>query len=449
MIYDAIILGRGPLGVYTSIKLVNKGFKVLNIDCGTGLKNLKKKTNVNSNVLWKTQHQAPSLDESASDSRWHGGCMNLPLSELGEGYLKIPINEKSFIQSTENVKNFFNIKDFDFVNNRPISNKISEIKNYENVKYTYLTKDLMFEEKIKFLEEKDSYTFLDTNEQISFKLIPGKSVIVKSLDNNDNIFEYKGKQIFLCLGAIENARLLLNNSETLKLDEKNIGKNLNDHLRFPVASVEFKNFDKFRDIFDKKRNKVNQNNLWPRYIVENEDLKSYGFFKDWRDSNVFIRKFKFQFLKKIIPHNGTAVFYLFIEKLFSEGTNLNLSNQHEIIPNLNVNFNLNNLEINQINNIVDKYIEQLNNQFGNQIKNVERYKISLNEKFLKSVVSSNHPSGTTLMGINPSNSLVNNKLQLWQHPNIFIYGSGSLPRPYYIHPTFTSMVLADVSLNLI
>ena len=42
-----------------------------------------------------------------------------------------------------------------------------------------------------------------------------------------------------------------------------------------------------------------------------------------------------------------------------------------------------------------------------------------------------------------------NKLQLWEHPNIFIYGSGSLPRPYYIHPTFTSMVLADVSLNLI
>ena len=154
MIYDAIVLGRGPLGVYTSLKLVNKGFKVLNIDCGTGLKNLKKKKNVNSNVLWKTQQQAPSLNESASDSRWHGGCMNLPLSELGEGYLKIPISEKSFIQSTENVKNFFNINDFDFINNKPITNKISEIKNYENVKYTYLTKDLRFEEKNKIFRGK-------------------------------------------------------------------------------------------------------------------------------------------------------------------------------------------------------------------------------------------------------------------------------------------------------
>ena len=96
---------------------------------------------------------------------------------------------------------------------------------------------------------------------------------------------------------------------------------------------------------------------------------------------------------------------------------------------MKVNFNLDNFEVDQINKIVDKYIEQLNKQFGNQIKNVEKYEISLNEKFLKTVVSSNHPSGTTLTGIDPSSSLVNSKLQLWQHPNIFIYGSGSLPRP--------------------
>ena len=62
-----------------------------------------------------------------------------------------------------------------------------------------MTKDLRFEEKIKFLEEKDSYTFLDTNEQISFKLIPGKSVIVKSIDNSDNIFEYKENKYFFVL----------------------------------------------------------------------------------------------------------------------------------------------------------------------------------------------------------------------------------------------------------
>jgi len=60
---------------------------------------------------------------------------------------------------------------------------------------------------------------------------------------------------------------------------ENIGKNLNDHLRFPVAKIKFKNFNKFRNIFDKKRNSTSSSNLWPRYIVESDDLKSYGFFK--------------------------------------------------------------------------------------------------------------------------------------------------------------------------
>ena len=83
--------------------------------------------------------------------------MNLPLSELGEGYLKIPISEKSFIQSTENVKNFFDINDFDFINNKPITNKISEIK-ISKCKVYIFDKRLRFEKK-KFLEEKDSYTF--------------------------------------------------------------------------------------------------------------------------------------------------------------------------------------------------------------------------------------------------------------------------------------------------
>ena len=31
--------------------------------------------------------------------------------------------------------------------------------------------------------------------------------------------------------------------------------------------------------------------------------------------------------------------------------------------------------------------------------------------------------------------------------NIHIFGSSTLPRPYYIHPTFTSIVIADYSLN--
>ena len=39
--YDAIILGRGPLGVYTASTLIEKGMRVLNIDCGKNLNELR------------------------------------------------------------------------------------------------------------------------------------------------------------------------------------------------------------------------------------------------------------------------------------------------------------------------------------------------------------------------------------------------------------------------
>ena len=59
---DAIVLGRGPLGIYTSLVLIEKGYKVLNVDAGKQLKNLKSSLKVNSNIEWKTKVEAPSLN---------------------------------------------------------------------------------------------------------------------------------------------------------------------------------------------------------------------------------------------------------------------------------------------------------------------------------------------------------------------------------------------------
>ena len=445
--YDAIVLGRGPLGIYTSCKLTDKGYRVLNIDCGTGLKKLKEKQYVKSNILWKTKQEAPSLDEQASHSRWHGGCMNLPTSELGNRNLTVPIAKENFLNSTENVKKFFNITDFDFSENKPYEYSRNKKHTIDNVRYTYLTKNLNFEEKIQKLESSDLYNFVNLKELTTFKLTPGEEIIIESVDISKKVTLNKASRLFICLGAVENARLLMNNSDSLNLSLKNIGKNLNDHLRFPVAKIKFKNFSKFRNIFDKKRNSTNSRNLWPRYIVESDDLKSYGFFKDWRYSNIFLRKLNLNFFKKIFSHKGTAVLYLFTEKLLSNNTNLNLSITENLIPNLEVNFNLVEDEIKQLNSLTDSYLNQLSEQFGNQIMSIDKYNIDTDEKFLKSVVSSNHPSGTTPMGTGASSSVVNSDSQLWDHSNIFVFGSSTLPRPYYIHPTFTSMVIADVSLN--
>ena len=50
--YDSVVLGRGPLGIYTSNKLIKKGQKVLNIDSGIGLKLLRNQIVLKSNIKW-------------------------------------------------------------------------------------------------------------------------------------------------------------------------------------------------------------------------------------------------------------------------------------------------------------------------------------------------------------------------------------------------------------
>ncbi len=69
---ETVVLGRGPLGIFTSYKLIKNGYSVLNIDAGIQIKNLKKSLKVSSNVDWKSKRQAPSFNIEGSDYHWGG-----------------------------------------------------------------------------------------------------------------------------------------------------------------------------------------------------------------------------------------------------------------------------------------------------------------------------------------------------------------------------------------
>jgi len=443
--HEAIVIGRGPLGIYTSYKLLHKGIKVLNIDCGEGLNHLKNKQNLQSNITWKTYLQAPSLNKKASDFRWHGGCMCLPISELGNSNQKIPINEDEYKKSVKAVSDFFDITDFDFFQNKPATYiREGNYNNSEDIRYTYITKNLNFEKKVKEIEENDNYTFIDSS--ITTKITPGDLVEIETIQKNQKLIKYKTKSLYVCLGAVENARLLLNSKKQLKIENRNIGKNLNDHLRFPVANFKVKHFEQFRDLFDKDRNSLKNNNLWPRLIVENEELQSYGFFKLWRYDNVLFRKLNLGFLKKLIPTSGSCTLFLFVEKLYSNDSFLSIDSD-EPLPNLDVKFFLTDDELTNIRNLANSYFKHFYEHYGEYIKDISPVVINKDKEFLDIVVSSNHPSGTTPMGVSPKDSVVNPESKLWTYDNIHIFGSSTLPRPYYIHPTFTSIVIADYSLN--
>ena len=74
-IYDAIVLGRGPLGVYTSTKLLDAGKKVLNIDAGVNLENLTSNISVDSNILWKSKVETTSQNKNENPYIWNAEVM--------------------------------------------------------------------------------------------------------------------------------------------------------------------------------------------------------------------------------------------------------------------------------------------------------------------------------------------------------------------------------------
>tara|TARA_X000000368_G_scaffold398710_1_gene369007 strand:+ start:2549 stop:3892 length:1344 start_codon:yes stop_codon:yes gene_type:complete len=444
--YDAIILGRGPLGVYTASTLIEKGMRVLNIDCGKNLNELRENQTVVSNFNWKSKQEAPSLNKNASDFMWNGGCMSVPVTQLGLDFPKIPINEKDYTESVDRVKKFLNIDDFDFLENRPNnSNNLNKRhKSRKDIRYTYILNDWSFESQIMYLESNNDYTYMD--ELTVFKFLPGDEIEIQCLQKDGSTISFSCKQLYLCLGAIENTRLLLNNNEKLQLQDKAVGLNLSDHLRLPVARVELSDIEAFKNLFDANQNILENNTILPRLVNEEHSIQSYAYFKMWRYNSLILRKFKLNFLKKKFKFSGTCEMFIFAEKPANNKTIIKIS-ENNSIPEMIVSATIEENDINLFKDLANSYFEILNNNYGDFVKNIRHFKISNRDEYLETIYSANHPSGTTKMGTNSKESVVNNLSQIWGFNNIHVFGSSVFPRPFYIHPTFPAMVLADYSLN--
>jgi gluconate 2-dehydrogenase alpha chain len=60
-----------------------------------------------------------------------------------------------------------------------------------------------------------------------------------------------------------------------------------------------------------------------------------------------------------------------------------------------------------------------------------------------------HNTGGTIMGDNPTNSVVNKYLQSWDVSNLFVMGSGAFPQNAGYNPTGTVAALAYLSADAI
>ena len=106
--------------------------------------------------------------------------------------------------------------------------------------------------------------------------------------------------------------------EYLNLSKHHLLRNLNDHLRLNIGEIEVNDINRFKKIFDKKKNFVGEKTFMAKIYSSLKSNKSYSYFKDWRYNNLFIRRFTSQNFKNNIKTSGTCNLYLFVEKVNSK-----------------------------------------------------------------------------------------------------------------------------------
>ena len=433
---NIIVLGKGPIGIYTSYFLLKNGNNVINIDSGIGLKHLKDKIIVDSNIDWKDKEQKPSLNYKASDYAWTGACMGLNkklFSDNKDTRITLPVTSQEIDKSYNAISDIFNFTNFDFQQNIPTNKKLKSLDNNFNFIFAKVTKDLHFTKIQKYLEENKNYKFIDNS--IAKKIYNHNSKHYLQYYDfpslTENILSFD--KIFLCLGTVENTRLLLSSRKELNVNENFLGKNLSDHISINFGKIYSNDIDNLKTSFFYQDEDTNSR-VWPRLEDKTSELDSFCYIDSFHSR-------KMTNIKKLVTNfNGNANLNLFVELTNINTNNLSIINESGI-PDLKVSFRVLNDEVHKFKNQMERYKNYFKKNYANvKIKNNLIDDISKWE-------TTNHPSGTTIMSDTSENGVVDKYSRLWNHDNIYVYGSSVFPASSNFHPTFAALALADFSLN--
>tara|TARA_B000000532_G_scaffold179588_1_gene146011 strand:+ start:4905 stop:6425 length:1521 start_codon:yes stop_codon:yes gene_type:complete len=311
----------------------------------------------------------------------------------------------------------------------------------------------------------------------SIKFIFGKKEIVI----NANFF-------VLACGAIENARLLLNNrSKSKLLENHNIGKYFMEHPRVNLGELQINKNLPLNFLFGVKHYNYSIRHslsFSKNYLVNNELLNSYVFLDPKFDTNEelyfneFIHALKIIFKNKKIPKYNFRNFKLksFIEQIYfnipaqisSNSLNnliriyfqitkskfsfnkININYQGEQLPNFNSSINLisekdfyNQKKIEIDWNLTDKDYDTIKHFikiFHQKFKN-HRY-LSFKENNEKIITDASHHMGTTRMSLNDNDGVVDKNCKFHKIKNLFISGNSVLRTSGSSNPGLTNMALS-------
>lgn len=457
--FSVIIIGSGPAGISTALKLEEQKIKCLILEAGSLELSEDKESFLKGKVYGDLD---PSTDLSSARSRvfggtsalWGGHCSKFEKYQ----FKKWPINYEEC---------------YKFENE---CNKILDLKSYHtDFYYKKFNKDFnqfhrRFASNLRFKDvyydkiKNSKYIYLSLN--TAFLHFKGSNNQISSIHcrQNDDLIDLKSKIYVLATGGIENTRLLLwsrEKNQSLFQKDLPIGNYYMDHP-WHTPGEGFASYNRLIDYFKineasrefyidclprlylspntkfKEENNLLSIALWLKF--ENKDhnkirdgylTKAYciapNFFKTYFEKNKVDDLFKF----KVSLHQEQ-------EPLFENKIYLDDKLDPFGIPLINLNWRMSD----KLKRTAKESLITLGKFLVD--KNIGRLSIDeyiFEEKF-QYIFAGTHQMGGTRMGTNFNNSVVDENLKVHSIQNLFVTGSSVFATSGHGHPTYTIICLS-------
>lgn len=432
--YDFIVLGGGPIGLYTFWRLKNRFplEKIVLIDGSKYLSTLVSETIVKTNVNYQGNEIRHSLGRHENSSTWGGAMMIWPRTfSLASSFNTKEVNL--------DLDSFYDIVCKNLNLDFPIDSQMVKIGNTD---YCFINAEILKNLNFNGFVSNDDKLELKIN-NIFYDEYGSLSIDVYSSSDQMNS-RLSCRKIFLCLGTLENTRLLLSSPVINNNPSKHmLGRNLTDHLSLSLGFFNISPFKRKLRKFLKFSNSQNTD-FWPR-LLDTTNFPECDYFLHFRIDNPELSSGSvlFRILNKLRITFGfhRIESLVFFEKIKDENTFIKL---HD--GKLEINFYTSGKDLDTYRNIALNSMANIE-KFFNVCFLTEPEWIQNEESMLNYLTDTLHPAGTISLTDDFVNGILNQNLCLNSTDNIYIFGSSVFPRSSATHPTLTALALAEMAIS--
>ena len=505
---EILIVGSGMSGQVLASKLSSK--KIIMIESGK-IKYDKNNQLLNEitevGITSRKNNQSRIRQLGGSANLWANQLMTLDENEISERAwvnknFSWPFNYDEIIKYYKESINLIynnNFKDINYFDqdleknrNSFLENEILKEKVFNFNNHFWPSKVEKFNHNSKFAKKiinSNNLKFLENFTATEFQINDESQTIENiKVQSNNRTCTIKAEIYVLSCGAIENARILLNNEKNSKIfKNQNIGKYFMDHPRIclgilkskqkiPLSNllgIKYKNYD-FRKsvslskIYQRKKKILSAYAfLDPKYKIDDEimfenflnELKKIIKFKglpkiDYK--NIKLKELFEQIYLKLSPQISNSNLNNFIRTFFEKKNyylsfdEMYVNYQAEQFPNFNSKIYLSDKkdQYNQQKAIIDWQLNEIDykthNEFSLVLKNKFKSNtfLEFNEYEKKIITDANHHSGTTRMSLDREDGVVDKNCKFHDIKNLYISGNSVFRSSGCVNPGLTNSAMS-------